>query len=630
MARNRYNEDEAIKYKFNKSSLRKVLWYVKPYKKTVVTMTVLMAVMSFVALLPPMLNTFILDYVATGKGGLGLSALALGVVIVGLVAVAVYSDTVFTYFRTLFMTKTGHSIVHDMRFKAFERLQKFAFDYFDNRPNGKILARLTSYLDEMADVFANSFVLLIVDMLRIVIILIWLFVIDFRLALIILAAVVPMSFVVMLLRTVLTRRHRVFRNKRSNRTAFIAENIQGHGVVKAFNRIDKNTAISSELNDEVRKSWDKVIRVNELHMPVMDGFFYIGLAVVYVVVLFMATGTLGIGSLTLGKVIGFISYMGMISGPLNEITSIFQQLSRATSNLESVFDIIETEPTVKDRDGAEELLPVEGNVLFDHVYFSYDNSRMILEDVSFEIPAGRSIALVGPTGAGKSTVVNLLSRFYDLNAGRILIDGQDIAGVTLYSLRKQVGVMMQDSFIFSGTIIENIRYGKPDATDEACIEAARRVHADAFIESLPDGYYTETIEQGAKLSTGERQLISFARVILTDPKILILDEATASIDTHTEALIKEALDVILAGRTSFVIAHRLSTIQKSDCIFYIANKGIAEAGTHAQLMEKRGYYYKLVMSGHKELAKDPAAQPAPQPVPQPAAAAEIEKLREVV
>ena len=268
----------------------------------------------------------------------------------------------------------------------------------------------------------------------------------------------------------------------------------------------------------------------------------------------------------------------------------------ATSNLESVFEVIETQPTVTDAEDASELPPIEGNVTFDKVCFSYEPGHPILENVSFDIPRGKMIALVGPTGAGKSTIVSLLSRFYDLDSGTVSIDGHDISKVTLHSLRTQVGVMMQDSFIFSGTIMDNIRYARPDATDEECIAAAKLVSADEFISKLPDGYYTKTLEQGSKLSTGERQLISFARVVLTDPKILILDEATSSIDTHTEEAIKRALDIILQGRTSFVIAHRLSTIKKADCIFYVANRTIAEAGTHAQLMEKKGLYYKLVKS----------------------------------
>lgn len=596
MARNRYYEDEKVTYKFSAKSVKKTLKYCIPYKKILLSMSVLMVIMSFVSLLPPMINTYIVDYVLSKKGALGIDWFTLALLLVGAYALVVISTTVFSYFRTLYMTRTGHAIVHDMRYAAFTQLQKLAFDYYDSRPSGKILVRVTAYLDELAAVFSNSVIMLLVDVFKIAIILLWLFVIDYRLASIILAATVPMTLCLVLINGTLSRRRRRYRNKRSNRTAYIAENIQGNNVTKVFNRVQKNTQIQKKLNTEVTKKWQSVTYINELHYPIMDAFFYIGLGVVYVVVIYMATHGMGLGSLTIGKLIGFISYMGLLSTPLNDMANILQQITMATSNLESVFEVIETQPTVTDAEDASELPPIEGNVTFDKVCFSYEPGHPILENVSFDIPRGKMIALVGPTGAGKSTIVSLLSRFYDLDSGTVSIDGHDISKVTLHSLRTQVGVMMQDSFIFSGTIMENIRYARPDATDEECIAAAKLVSADEFISKLPDGYYTKTLEQGSKLSTGERQLISFARVVLTDPKILILDEATSSIDTHTEEAIKRALDIILQGRTSFVIAHRLSTIKKADCIFYVANRTIAEAGTHAQLMEKKGLYYKLVKS----------------------------------
>ena len=596
MARNRYYEDEKVTYKFSAKSVKKTLKYCIPYKKILLSMSVLMVIMSFVSLLPPMINTYIVDYVLSKKGALGIDWFTLALLLVGAYALVVISTTVFSYFRTLYMTRTGHAIVHDMRYAAFTQLQKLAFDYYDSRPSGKILVRVTAYLDELAAVFSNSVIMLLVDVFKIAIILLWLFVIDYRLASIILAATVPMTLCLVLINGTLSRRRRRYRNKRSNRTAYIAENIQGNNVTKVFNRVQKNTQIEKELNTEVTDKWQSVTYINELHYPIMDAFFYIGLGVVYVVVIYMATHGMGLGSLTIGKLIGFISYMGLLSTPLNDMANILQQITMATSNLESVFEVIETQPTVTDAEDASELPPIEGNVTFDKVCFSYEPGHPILENVSFDIPRGKMIALVGPTGAGKSTIVSLLSRFYDLDSGTVSIDGHDISKVTLHSLRTQVGVMMQDSFIFSGTIMENIRYARPNATDEECIAAAKLVSADEFISKLPDGYYTKTLEQGSKLSTGERQLISFARVVLTDPKILILDEATSSIDTHTEEAIKRALDIILQGRTSFVIAHRLSTIKKADCIFYVANRTIAEAGTHAQLMEKKGLYYKLVKS----------------------------------
>ncbi len=603
MARNRYYEDEKTK-KLSKSQLRHALKFVIPYRKLLSVLFVLMILITFISMLPPMINGLIVDNVIPKKTVLGMDYKTLSVVLIAAYVLAVVTDTVFSYFRQFYMTKVGHSMVHDIRYATYEHLQKLAFDFYDSRPNGKILVRVTSYLDELANVFSSSIIMLILDAVKVIAILIWMCVIGSWLTLIMLAAVIPMLVLVNLIRRSLEKRRRAYREKRSNRIAYIAENIQGSSVTNAFNRNERNIEIYDGLNKEERKKWCAVTHVNELHFPTMSGFFYIGIIAVYAVVVYMAVNKLGLGGLTPGSVISFISYAGMLSAPLNEIATYLQEISSAVSNLESVMDILEVEPTVVDDENAQTLPPVQGDVKFENVYFSYENAHIILENINFEVPKGKMVALVGPTGSGKTTIVSLLSRFYNVDSGTIYVDGHDISKVTLYSLRKQIGVMMQDSFIFSGTIIDNIRYGKPDATDEQCIEAAKQVGADAFISKLPDGYYTKTIEQGSRLSTGERQLISFARVLLTDPKILILDEATASIDTETENLIKDALNVILDGRTSFVIAHRLSTIEKADCIFYIANHTIAEAGTHAQLMAKKGYYYELVNHDAKDDRSD--------------------------
>lgn len=603
MARNRYYEDEKTK-KLSKSQLRHALKFVIPYRKLLSVLFVLMILITFISMLPPMINGLIVDNVIPKKTVLGMDYKTLSVVLIAAYVLAVVTDTVFSYFRQFYMTKVGHSMVHDIRYATYEHLQKLAFDFYDSRPNGKILVRVTSYLDELANVFSSSIIMLILDAVKVIAILIWMCVIGSWLTLIMLAAVIPMLVLVNLIRRSLEKRRRAYREKRSNRIAYIAENIQGSSVTNAFNRNERNIEIYDGLNKEERKKWCAVTHVNELHFPTMSGFFYIGIIAVYAVVVYMAVNKLGLGGLTPGSVISFISYAGMLSAPLNEIATYLQEISSAVSNLESVMDILEVEPTVVDDENAQALPPVQGDVKFENVYFSYENAHIILENINFEVPKGKMVALVGPTGSGKTTIVSLLSRFYNVDSGTIYVDGHDISKVTLYSLRKQIGVMMQDSFIFSGTIIDNIRYGKPDATDEQCIEAAKQVGADAFISKLPDGYYTKTIEQGSRLSTGERQLISFARVLLTDPKILILDEATASIDTETENLIKDALNVILDGRTSFVIAHRLSTIEKADCIFYIANHTIAEAGTHAQLMAKKGYYYELVNHDAKDDRSD--------------------------
>lgn len=598
MARNRYFEDEALSYRFNGSSVKKTWRFIRPHRKVLFLMMAIMLAMSFVALVPPMLNRYIIDYVITKEGFGGLDWIQAGIIFITAWGAIGLTDVIYTFFRTYYMSRTGHTIVGELRRDTFVRLQRLAFDYYDARPAGKILVRVTNYLNELADIFSTAVVNLIVETSKVLLILVWLYILDWRLALVVTASIVPMGVCIFFLRKVLSKRHRIVRNKVSNRTAYVAENIQGTTVTKAFNRSNVNSDIYGTLNDDANRAWLRVIHFNELMFPTLDGFFYIGLLAVYGTAVFMATSALGLGGLTIGKLISFITYMGMFSGPLNNIANVTQQLTAATTNLERVFEVGETPPSICDAPDAVVLPEVKGRVTFEDVTFAYEKGVNILEHFNLDVPEGKMIALVGPTGAGKSTVVNLLSRFYDVQEGRVLIDGYDVAAVNLHSLRTQVGVMMQDSFVFSGTIMENIRYARPEATEEQCREAARAVHADDFIARLPHGYDTVTRENGAGLSAGEKQLLSFARVMLCDPKILILDEATSSIDTETEELIQKALDVVLKDRTSFVVAHRLSTIRKADCILYIANKGIAEAGTHASLMEQKGRYYELVTGRH--------------------------------
>jgi ATP-binding cassette subfamily B protein len=294
-----------------------------------------------------------------------------------------------------------------------------------------------------------------------------------------------------------------------------------------------------------------------------------------------------------GTVVAFTSYMSLFSGPLTQIAVLIQQLAQVSSNLEQVFDTIDYPVAIDSRHSAIELNNVKGQVDFDHVTFAYEEGINILEDFNLHVKPGETIALVGPTGAGKTTVINTLTRFYDVNQGSVKIDGIDVKDIDLTSLRKEVGVLMQDPFIFKGTIMDNIRYGKEDATDEECMEAARTIYADKFIEKMKDGYYQVLDERGEGLSAGEKQLISFTRIVLKNPSVIILDEATSSIDTETENVIQKAMDVILKDKTAFIVAHRLSTIRNADRILYIANKGIAEEGNHQELMDRKGLYYSL-------------------------------------
>ena len=591
MARNRYFEDEALEAKFNGKMILRVLSYIKPYKKTFITVTVFMIILGAIALLPSYFNRIIIDKILDVKGRVP-HYVTLAIVILIAWALVAVSDILFNLVKTRALTKNSYKIVRDLRGELFRHLQKLSFDYFDSRPAGKILVRVTNYIDELANILSGAVIGFVTDSIKTILILGFLYVLDYRFALIVTASMVPLGFSLVFLRSKIHLRWRHMRNKSSNRTAYIAENINGIAVTKAFNRIDANCQIYDELNAICNKSWARVIRLNELFFPVMDAFWNIGQMGIYVAAYLIAVN-FGAQTISAGLLVSFVGFMGLFFQPLNNISNYVQQLSVASSNLERIFETMDTPPSITDREGAYDLPPVQGHVKFENVSFAYEKGNNILENFNLEVPPGKTVALVGPTGAGKTTIVNLLSRFYESTSGRILIDGHDINNVKLYSLRSQVSVMMQDSFVFSGTIMDNIRYARPDATDEECIKAAKAASLHEYIMQYPDGYNHVLSEKGAGLSGGEIQLLSFARTILCDPKILVLDEATSSVDTQTEIKIQQVLGKILKNRTSFIIAHRLSTIRKADCILYIGNKGILEAGTHEELMAKKGAYYQL-------------------------------------
>jgi ATP-binding cassette subfamily B protein len=417
---------------------------------------------------------------------------------------------------------------------------------------------------------------------------------DPRLTLVCLCGLPVLAAVVIFIKKKQRRAWQIQSNKQSNLNAYIAESINGIRVTQSFVRENENNNIFNNLSGSYRSAWMRAVKFNFTMGPSVDMISAITTAFIYV---------LGIrwilspdSTLTVGVLIAFTAYISRFWQPINTLANFYNSLLTAISYLERIFETIDEPVNVKDAEDAVEMPPIKGDVEFKNVYFSYEEGQPILKDINFEAKPGETYALVGPTGAGKSTIVNLISRFYNVDSGEILIDGVDISKVTIHSLRTQMGVMMQDSFIFSGTIMDNIRYGNRDATDEQVIAAAKTVCAHDFISQMENGYYTEVNERGSRLSAGQRQLISFARALLADPKILILDEATSSIDTETEILLQKGLNELLKGRTSFIIAHRLSTIKNADCIMYIDQGGIQERGTHEELLAQKGAYYELYMS----------------------------------
>ncbi|MBF2562618.1 ABC transporter ATP-binding protein [Listeria seeligeri] len=585
MARNKFDVDEELETAFSSAHLKRILVYVKPYQKSIYLTLVVILLANIATMVGPYLTKIVIDDTIPNKDLTQLFWIAIifiaSVVITGLCM----------RYRIKSITLIGQDILKDMRTAIFGHLQKLPFSYFDSRPHGKILIRVVNYINMLSDLLSNGLINLISDILSVLVTLGFMLMIDPTLTLYSLALIPVLFVLVMVIKTAQRKAYQVLSNKQSNMNAYIHESIAGIKVTQSFSREEENFEIFTEVSNEYRTSWMKAVKIQFLLWPGVQNIAVMTTCLIYFV------GIKGYGvDVSTGTLIAFIGYVGNFWNPVINIGNFYNSLITATTYLERIFETMDVEPDIKDLPNAKKMPQIVGNVDFKDVYFRYEEGHDILKGINFHVDAGESIALVGPTGAGKTTIINLLSRFYDINSGEILVDGENIQGVTLRSLREQMGVMLQDTFIFSGTIIENIRYGKLDATEAEIIAAAKVVRAHDFISGLKDGYYTEVKERGSTLSAGQRQLISFARALLADPKILILDEATSSIDTQTEILLQEGLEKLLEGRTSFIIAHRLSTIKNSSRIFYIDNGKIQESGSHDELMAQHGYYYNLYQS----------------------------------
>ena len=574
-------DDEALEMPFNRKQFVRMLGYMKPYKKQVLWSLVVMVIAMVCSLASPFL-------MSRAIGALEEKATdALPWLLLGMVAVAAIG-AVCTRKRIRWMDTAGRRAIADLREDLFSHIQHMSFSFFDTRSAGKLLVRVINDVNALNDLFSNGIVNVLIDCLTMVLLLVIMFAVNWKLTLIGLCILPLLILVVFKLKRVMRLNWQRFRVKSSTMNGYLHESLTGMRVTEAFVREDENADTFRQLNSEMRTRWMRAVNINNIFWPALDLTGNIGTCLVYIFgVRFMQNDGLMLADLLL-----LLWYLGRFWEPLNTLSNFYNNLLSAMASMERIFEIMDTQADIQDAEGAQPIPPIQGRVTFDHVSFTYDHEKMVLRDVSFDIPAGRTIALVGPTGAGKSTVVNLISRFYDVTDGRVMIDGYDLKDVQLESMRKQMSVMMQDSFIFSGTIMDNIRYGRLNATDEEVIEAAKTVCAHDFIMQMPAGYQTVVNERGSSLSQGQRQLISFARALLNDPKILILDEATSSIDTHTEMLIQKALDVLLKGRTSFVIAHRLSTIRNADCIMVVQDGRIIESGNHEELIRVQGGHYR--------------------------------------
>ena len=593
MARNKYDVDEVLEDKFDVNQLKRLLSYLILYRKRFVSVGFMMLSASAFTMLIPQFFQKVMDVCIPNKDMKGIAFYSF------LTLLAAFYSAFSLRYKIKYTNQIGQQIIHDMRYDIFEHLQELPFSYYDDRPHGKIQVRVVNYVNSISDLLSNGILNTITDLCNLVFIIVFMLILNVRLTLVCLCGLPILAIVIVVIKKKQRTAWQVQSNKQSNLNAYIAESINGIRVTQSFVREDVNSGIFNNLSGSYRKSWMRAVMFNFTMGPSIDIISIITTAAIYVLgVSWMINGETGI---TVGVLVAFTAYIGRFWAPINTLAGFYNSLLTAISYLERIFETIDEPVVVKDREDAVEMPPIHGDVAFDHVTFSYEPGVPILKDVSFHANQGQSFAVVGPTGAGKTTLVNLLSRFYNVDSGRILIDGVDIAGVTIRSLRKQMGVMMQDSFIFSGTIMDNIRYGNFSATDEEVIRAAKTVCAHDFIMEMENGYQTQVNERGSRLSAGQRQLISFARALLADPKILILDEATSSIDTETEIILQKGLNELLKGRTSFIIAHRLSTIKNSSCIMYVDKGTILEKGTHDELMAQKGEYYKLYMSQYASL-----------------------------
>lgn len=590
MARNRYDVDESLETPFNLSNFKRCGKYIRHSSKLLIIGTILSLINTILGLMGPIFVKWVVDIVekttVASKAKDTKAIITIGIIYLFCLALS----EVFAYIRTIVVTKAGQQMVHEIRVDIFSHIQKLSFNYFDSRPRGKILVRVVHYVNNVADFLSNGLINFVVQFSSIFIIIFFMLSLDIYLSLVVLSGLPLFIGYMFLIKKKQRQAWTDVSAKNSNVTAYISESINGMQITQAFNREKINLGIFHELCLKLKKSWFRASFISRTVQFIIENLTNLVRAFLYVAAIVLFAG---FKQYDAGVIIAMASYAVRFWTPIQSMGDIYNQLVNTGSYLERIFDTLDEKVEIEDVAGAYDMPKIKGVVEYKNVTFAYEEGRNILENVSFKAEAGQSFALVGPTGAGKSTVVNLLCRFYDIQGGEITIDGHNVHDVTLHSLRSSMGIMLQDSFIFSGTIKDNIRYGKLDATDEEIIAAAKTVSAHDFISNLEDGYDTVINEKGSMLSQGQRQLICFARTVLADPAILILDEATSSIDTETEQLVQQGIEKMMQGRTSFVIAHRLSTIINCDKILYIDNKGIAESGSHKELLEKGGLYHDL-------------------------------------
>lgn len=590
MAYNSYKEDEKSVEKSKLQTLKRLFSYLLVYKWTILLVLLLMGYCVAISLANPLIIESAIDnYIGKGNYG-GLCKLLIIALVLNLLV------TLAIKLRMYIMAKMCNSILLTIRQELYTHIQKLGFKFFDSRPTGKILSRIIGDINSLKDVLSNCVTTLIPDFITVVAVVAIMFAKNPKLAVAALISTPVMAVAISYIQIKAHPRWQLFRKKSSNLNAFLHEDMSGIRIIHSFTAEDETEETFDHLINEHKQSFRNAVRMSDSFGSVIDFSWGLGCISLY----FVGIVILKAEHISVGTFIAFGTYINMFWQPINNLSNFYNQIVTNIAGAERIFEVLDTEPEIADEEGAGELPEIQGRVTFDNVTFAYDKEK-VLDNVSFNINPGETIALVGPTGAGKSTIVNLISRFYDANEGEVLLDGYNVKDVTVESLRQQMGIMTQENFIFSGTVKDNIRYGKLDATDEEIIEAAKSVNAHNFIMKMKNGYDTKLSERGGGLSIGQKQLIALARTMVSKPKILILDEATSCIDTKTELLVQKGIEELLKGRTSFVIAHRLSTIKKADRIFVVDDGKIVEEGNHKQLLDKKGIYYNLYMAQFNQI-----------------------------
>ncbi|KTD85777.1 ABC transporter ATP-binding protein [Paenibacillus etheri] len=584
-----YKDDDVIDKAFDWKQFTRLFSYMKPYAKQMLPLVSIMMILGTITKLTvPFLTSLAIDRAIAPKVGNPsltlLYSLTAGVIVLYLI------QWIAGVYRIKYTNIIGQRVIYDLRSDLFKHIQKLSFNFFDKRPAGSVLVRVTNDINSLQDLFTNGVVNLMIDCVQLLGITIILLLINWKLGLAVMVTVPIMFFISTKLRQKIRIAWQDVRMKNSRINSHLNESIQGIRVTQAYTQERENMNYFDFMNTDSKKSWNKASAMNQAFGPMIEITGGFGTMILF----WLGAYLIQSGELTVGLLVAFSSYVSNFWDPINRLGQMYNQLLVAMASSERIFEYLDEQPSIQDNPGAKPLGTIRGDINFNKVVFEYEKGRAALKGIDLDVKAGQSIALVGHTGSGKSTIINLIGRFYDIKSGRITIDGEDIREVTLDSLRRQIGIVLQDTFIFSGTIRDNIRFGRLDATDEEVENTAKAVDAHDFIMKLPGGYETEVEERGSALSMGQRQLLSFARALLANPRILILDEATASIDTETELKIQEALKILLQGRTSFIVAHRLSTIRHADKIVVLDHGEIKEEGTHRELTSRDGVYNGLI------------------------------------